>query len=443
MAARSPLVLAWLAIATAACDRAAPAPEASPAPTSVKSADAGGGLAPAPSALAVGAQLDPTAEAAAERVDIDTLTPGVYIVSEAAAREILLALSTGAWTAERVPTGLQLHTAGSPRLATRLGLGDGDIVTKLGDAPVGADTTARSVYEALAQPEGSVVELLRDGTPRRLSYRIEDSARRRRPSARTRAEAILRVAITAGDAPTIQRAVLTALPSSAEHDGAVASELVLVALGLPSDPAVVAVDGASIDPVELAAALLERADKPSLTITADDQEVRVTIVPSTIESDDLRDALSSLSSPPRGRRSLLDPFGEPTTPAVPSEGGEAVEEDSATEGVTVVSPGRVELDGKVLETWMSDPASLAKAARIVPTQTDGATTGFKLYGIRRGSPLGALGFKNGDKIVELMGTELTSMEAALDAYTKLRRAKRIDVEFERKGAPMTLRIDID
>ncbi len=91
---------------------------------------------------------------------------------------------------------------------------------------------------------------------------------------------------------------------------------------------------------------------------------------------------------------------------------------------------------------VSNPAMLAKQARVVPSQKDGKTQGYKLYGIRRGTLPKLLGLKNGDMITSINGEELTSIDKAMALYTKLRRASQLEVNITRKGKAMTKEIQI-
>ncbi|MBL4687514.1 MAG: hypothetical protein JKY37_23160 [Nannocystaceae bacterium] len=91
---------------------------------------------------------------------------------------------------------------------------------------------------------------------------------------------------------------------------------------------------------------------------------------------------------------------------------------------------------------LSNPAMLAKQARVVPSQKDGKTQGYKLYGIRRGTLPKLLGLKNGDMITSINGQELTSIDKAMALYTKLRRASQLEVNIIRKGKAMTKEIQI-
>jgi general secretion pathway protein C len=95
-----------------------------------------------------------------------------------------------------------------------------------------------------------------------------------------------------------------------------------------------------------------------------------------------------------------------------------------------------------LEGVLSNPASLAKQARVMPSVKDGETRGFKFYGIRPGSLPKLLNIKNGDLITAVNGTELKSMDGAMSLYAKLRRANNLSVTIERKGESITKEITI-
>ncbi|MEM6994497.1 MAG: hypothetical protein AAF721_28535 [Myxococcota bacterium] len=95
-----------------------------------------------------------------------------------------------------------------------------------------------------------------------------------------------------------------------------------------------------------------------------------------------------------------------------------------------------------LKKLVSEPALFAKQARIVPSQKDGVTKGFKFYGIRRGTLPKLLTVKNGDMLVAINGKSMTSLDELMDMYTKLRRARSLTLEFVRKGLPYTVELEI-
>ena len=91
---------------------------------------------------------------------------------------------------------------------------------------------------------------------------------------------------------------------------------------------------------------------------------------------------------------------------------------------------------------LSNPASLARQARVMPSLKDGETRGFKFYGIKPGSLPKLLNIKNGDLITSVNGTDLKSMDGAMSLYAKLRRANNLSVTIERKGETITKEITI-
>lgn len=100
------------------------------------------------------------------------------------------------------------------------------------------------------------------------------------------------------------------------------------------------------------------------------------------------------------------------------------------------------VDREFVEKILSNPAMLAKQARVVPAVKDGESRGFKFYGIRSGSLPKLLGLKNGDLLTSVNGNELKSMDQALGLYTKLRRASNLSVVIERKGKSIQKEIEI-
>ncbi|EDM81072.1 general secretion pathway protein C [Plesiocystis pacifica SIR-1] len=100
------------------------------------------------------------------------------------------------------------------------------------------------------------------------------------------------------------------------------------------------------------------------------------------------------------------------------------------------------VDKRFVEKLLSNPAQLARQARIVPAVRDGETKGYKFYGIRPGSLPKLLGMKNGDLLTTVNGNQLKSIDSAMNLYTKLRNASHLSVTIERKGETVQKEIDI-
>lgn len=87
-----------------------------------------------------------------------------------------------------------------------------------------------------------------------------------------------------------------------------------------------------------------------------------------------------------------------------------------------------------IDKTLSNLNDVAMQARIVPAFKDGVAQGFKLFSIRPDSIYSKIGIQNGDVIKRINGYDLNSPEKALEIYSKLKEASRIDIEVERNGA---------
>ncbi len=126
---------------------------------------------------------------------------------------------------------------------------------------------------------------------------------------------------------------------------------------------------------------------------------------------------------------LTDPPVEPPV--------ELLDVPPPVEGIRLIATDTYEVDPDA-PVFADGMEGFTRAARLVPHMVDGQIVGLRLFGIRRDSMLGALGFRNGDIVHRVNDREVTSPEAALESYAELRSAQRIVVALERRGAPMTL-----
>jgi len=106
------------------------------------------------------------------------------------------------------------------------------------------------------------------------------------------------------------------------------------------------------------------------------------------------------------------------------------------EGIKAVSDSEYEVPRAEIEKSLSNLNELAMQARIVPAFKDGQAQGFKLFSIRPDSLYTKIGIQNGDVIKRINGNDINSPEKALEIYSKLRDANRIDIEIERNGTPL-------
>lgn len=103
-------------------------------------------------------------------------------------------------------------------------------------------------------------------------------------------------------------------------------------------------------------------------------------------------------------------------------------------GVKQLSENDYEIPRSEIDKTLSNLNDVAMQARIVPAFKDGVAQGFKLFSIRPDSIYTKIGIQNGDVIKRINGYDLNSPEKALEIYSKLKDASRIDIEVERNGA---------
>lgn len=106
------------------------------------------------------------------------------------------------------------------------------------------------------------------------------------------------------------------------------------------------------------------------------------------------------------------------------------------QGVKQLAENDYEIPRAEIDRTLSNLNDVAMQARIVPAFKDGQAQGFKLFSIRPDSIYTKIGIQNGDVIKRINGYDLNSPEKALEIYSKLKEASRIDIEVERNGAPV-------
>lgn len=120
----------------------------------------------------------------------------------------------------------------------------------------------------------------------------------------------------------------------------------------------------------------------------------------------------------------------------PPPAAKIASEPLAVSGIREVGGNEYEVPRPEIDRYLSNLNDVAMQARIVPAFKDGQSQGFKLFSIRPDSLYTKIGIQNGDVIRRINGYDLNSPEKALEIYTKLRDASRIDIEIERNGNPL-------
>ncbi len=122
------------------------------------------------------------------------------------------------------------------------------------------------------------------------------------------------------------------------------------------------------------------------------------------------------------------PTVQPTPgPAVASSGG------NFGQGIRALDENTYEVPKAEIDRTLGNLNDVAMQARIVPAFKDGVSQGFKLFSIRPDSIYSKIGVVNGDVIKRINGFDLNSPEKALEVYSKLKEANRVDIEIERNG----------
>jgi general secretion pathway protein C len=113
-------------------------------------------------------------------------------------------------------------------------------------------------------------------------------------------------------------------------------------------------------------------------------------------------------------------------------------------GTRKTGAGHFDVSRKARDLMLAD-ASRFSRVRAIPSVREGKTVGRKLFAIRVGDPLEALGWLNGDLLLGVGGQEVTSPDRALAAYARVRGASNVDVRLEHRCQPLTLsyRIALD
>jgi hypothetical protein len=93
-----------------------------------------------------------------------------------------------------------------------------------------------------------------------------------------------------------------------------------------------------------------------------------------------------------------------------------------------------EIDESFVDQLLDGQPLLQRQVRIIPHEERGQIVGVRLFGVRPDSVLAALGFQNGDLLRQVDGLDISTPDAALSAYSRLRRRYVHVIELERRGS---------
>jgi general secretion pathway protein C len=107
-----------------------------------------------------------------------------------------------------------------------------------------------------------------------------------------------------------------------------------------------------------------------------------------------------------------------------------------------LSDSEFNLSRAAFEKLFDNVLELGRHLRVVPESKDGRRVGVRLFGVRPGTWLSALGVQNGDRIESINGFNCAEPEKLLEAYARLRTATDLHVKLTRRGAPAELAVHI-
>ena len=128
----------------------------------------------------------------------------------------------------------------------------------------------------------------------------------------------------------------------------------------------------------------------------------------------------------------------PARPKRPGRRGPSKVPDDIKNKIQKISETEFNVDRSVVDKILENQAELMRSARIVPEQQAGKVVGIRMFGIRKDTLLGTLGFQNGDRLESINGFNMASPEKALEAYARLRTASNLNVKVNRRGKPMSI-----
>lgn len=157
-------------------------------------------------------------------------------------------------------------------------------------------------------------------------------------------------------------------------------------------------------------------------------------------TDPIGSAIGALADLP------VDPAPPPIEPAAPPSDPAATPVDQAAivAGIRAVSETEIVLTPAARDALFEHMAELTSTVRIIPQAEGGRMIGMRLFGIRAGSAVAALGLQNGDVILTVAGHDVSSPDSALAAYAEMvRTAGPIPVELRRRGGTLTIRYRVE
>lgn len=107
-----------------------------------------------------------------------------------------------------------------------------------------------------------------------------------------------------------------------------------------------------------------------------------------------------------------------------------------------ISDNSYVVDKNMIKRALDNPKQLMTEARLLPRYNKGVQEGFFMKNIKSGGIYEQLGLKDGDILLKINSYDLTDPEKALQAFSALRGASKIELNVIRSGEPVTLDYEI-
>jgi general secretion pathway protein C len=153
----------------------------------------------------------------------------------------------------------------------------------------------------------------------------------------------------------------------------------------------------------------------------------------------LRDRVIVLNN---GRREYVSSDSGDGAPNLPTTTGVKEPAGAWGAGIKALDGNNFEVPRSEVDRAINNLNDIAMQARLVPAFKDGAAEGFKLFSIRPDSLYSKIGIQNGDVITRINGLDMNDPAKALEVYTKLKDAPRIDVDIDRNGSTMRMTYNV-
>ncbi len=112
--------------------------------------------------------------------------------------------------------------------------------------------------------------------------------------------------------------------------------------------------------------------------------------------------------------------------------------EAVNRGVRKVGPNKYEIDRSLVQKLIGSTAMAGRDAAIYPHMKNGKPDGFRLGRVRPGGIFAKLGMRSGDVLNSVNNMSITTLDKALEVFTKLQGASHMTIGLTRYGRPLSL-----